>query len=294
MAELSKAIARLMDERQQKTAAPATPQHRPLLDRIREQVPPGERAGAEAFARVLLARATPEFTERFADDVVTAICTGAYRFIAPAGDEPRVRVFNPDLAQDGWDAPVTVIETLVSDRPFIVDTVREALHQAGCTVRLLLHPVLGAERDAQRTLAALVPMERTLRHESFLHAQVDAIPDPAVRAALEDDVRQRLGDLILATNDYQAMRQATTTLASELRTAHGPRPGEPPAEELAAFLDWLTQGNFVFLGYRAYTLTGEGRSAGGGEPGSPGRSRRRSSGDPRRWRRSGCRGRSPA
>jgi len=269
MAELSKAIARLMEERQQTAAAAPPPQHRSLLERIRERVAPGERAGAEAFARQLLARLTPEQSERYGDDALVALCAGAWRFVAAAGDEPRVRVFNPDLEHDGWDAPVTVVETLVGDRPFIVDTVREALHQAGCTVRLLLHPILGVERDGQRALAAVLPAERALRQESFIHVEVDPVPDTTLRAALEDDLRQRLGDLLLATNDYQAMRQATASLASELRTSQTPRPGEPPAEELAAFLDWLTEGNFVFLGYRAYTLAGEGPDATiGVQPGS--------------------------
>jgi len=267
VAELSKAIARLMEER---TSTPTQArQRRELFDRVRDRVAPGERAAAEALARLLLARLTPDIAERLSEETLAALCAGAYEFVAPPAEEPRVRVFNPEFARDGWDAPVTVIETLVSDRPFVVDTVRETLHQAGCVTRILLHPILGVERDAHGAVAAVTPPERSRHQESFIHAEVDPLADAAACAALEDDLRQRLGDLVLATNDYQAMRQATVVLASDLRASRGGRPSEPAAEEIAAFLEWLTAGHFVFLGYRAYTLSSNGNDATiGVQPGS--------------------------
>jgi glutamate dehydrogenase len=260
MAELSKAIARLMEERNSQTPG-TSPQQRQLLDRVRDGLPPGERVGADAFSRLLLARAAPEFLERTSDEVVAALCGSAYRFLSQGGAEPRVRVFNPEFERDGWDAPVTVVETLLADRPFVVDTVREALHRAGCVIRVLLHPVLGAERSPQGEMTAVSAPERSLRRESFLHLQIDPLAEVEARASLEDDLRKRLEDLVLATDDYQAMRQATALLASQLRAEASPRPAEPPAEEIADFLDWLARGNFVFLGYRAYELRGAGAEA---------------------------------
>ena len=63
----------------------------------------------------------------------------------------KLRVFTPEHSRDGWSSPLTVIETALADRPFIVDTVRELLQADGGDPPLL-HPIIGVERDANGRL----------------------------------------------------------------------------------------------------------------------------------------------
>ena len=55
---------------------------------------------------------------------------GAYGFLeASRPDRVDVQVFNPDVDNEGWYAPVTVIRTNITERPFVVDTIRDAEEQ---------------------------------------------------------------------------------------------------------------------------------------------------------------------
>ena len=56
-------------------------------------------------------------------------------------------ILNPDEDLEGWYAPVTVIRTNVSERPFIVDTLREFLHARGWAIENYVYPVLAVSRS---------------------------------------------------------------------------------------------------------------------------------------------------
>ncbi len=254
MAEFSKAIARLMEERTPVASDP--PALRAVLERMRAVLTPIERPLADAFTRLLFGKSGAEVLAGGDPQRWAAVAIDAFRFASgPGTDEPLVRVFNPDLERDGWDAAGTVIETRLRDRPFIVDTVRECLEAVDAKMHVLLHPLLGIERDAQGTLLSAGVPEVVGRHESFVYAEVDRLEDPKAMAAT---LTARLADVVAATDDYQAMRAQLTKLADRLRFKNLPRPWNENAEEVAAFLDWLANKSFVFLGYREYELSGQG------------------------------------
>ena len=81
-----------------------------------------------------------------------------WRFAAqrPAGTA-KLRVYNPEIAPDGWSSPHTIIETVNDDMPFLVDSAVAAISQSGRAVRLLIHPVIAVARDRDGSLTALDP-----------------------------------------------------------------------------------------------------------------------------------------
>src|SRR5438105_12696962 len=129
MAELSRAIARLMQERDRARPQPVVTDASKLvevLDVVRSRVTPGERPLAEAFVRQLFDKAGAELLAEGAVPQLADMALGACRFVIERSlDEPRVRVFEPPLTDTGWRTGCTVVETLMGDRPFIVDTIRE-------------------------------------------------------------------------------------------------------------------------------------------------------------------------
>jgi glutamate dehydrogenase len=258
MAELSKAIARLMQEREQvKPAATQqdAPRLREILQRVRAGLVPGDRPVAEAFVRQLFERAG-DWLEEVDVGRLVGIASTAYRLASePHTAEPCVRVFDPDLSEAGWDTSCTVVQTLMGDRPFIIDTIRETLRQAGHGIRRMLHPILNLERDGRGRLLAVAPPGAPGRRESFVHVELDRVPDPESLAQL---LTQRLTDVVRATDDYQAMRSKALEVAGELRRRPLPRPWNDGVEEIAAFVEWLCEKSFVFLGYREYQLAGQG------------------------------------
>jgi glutamate dehydrogenase len=260
MAELSKAIARLMEERErtqpQAAAVADPPKLRDVLELARGKLAPAERPLLESFTRRLFEKAGADVLDSGAAPELAAVAVSGCRFLLDRNlEEPRVRVFDPDLTNHGWEASCTVVESVMRDRPFIIDTIRDGLRESGCGVRRMLHPVLAVERDPRGTVLAIHAAGALGRKESFVHVEIDRVPDPEQLAQL---LRERLGDVVLATDDYAAMRARAESVADELRARPLPPPWNADIDEVAAFLDWLGQKSFVFLGYREYQFAGHG------------------------------------
>ena len=69
-----------------------------------------EAAQLAVFARLLLRRGGG-YLDELPDDEVAAMVASAFRFYAAPGPELRVRVLTPSYGDEGWDAPVSIIET---------------------------------------------------------------------------------------------------------------------------------------------------------------------------------------
>jgi glutamate dehydrogenase len=229
-----------------------------LRDLITRRAARGNELHLVVFARLLLGR-SEGYVDRLAEEEAMGLVTSAYRFYAGPGPELRVRAITPNYAADGWDAAVSVIETAISDRPFVVDTIRATLDAAGIEIRALLHPIFAATRDATGGLATLAAPGEQERRESFVHVAISR-SDAGQLARLAEQVQARLEDLRLVTDDFPQMVARAHAVATELDGLGRLRPGPVAVEAtgVADFLRWLVDGGFVFLGYREYGLTAQG------------------------------------
>ncbi len=238
-------------------ATPAVPVDMlPLLDAVTGHVPARERPLAAAFTRHLFEKAGADLLTALPLAHLVRIALSTYRFATTRGtEEPRVRVLSIGAAEADWDGPLTVIQTLLRDRPFIVDTIHECLREADCTVRRLIHPIFGADRDVHGAARALSAPGLIGHNESLVHVEADPVAHPDALAAL---LTERLRDVIRATEDYAAMRRRAEEIARDLRADILPPPWNRDAEEVADFVDWLGQHSFLFLGYREYQYAEHG------------------------------------
>jgi glutamate dehydrogenase len=170
--------------------------------------------------------------------------------------EPLVRVFEPDADKDGWTSDRTIVEVVTDDMPFLVDSLVMVLNACGVAVHLMVHPVLRTRRDGRGRLQQILDQEETDPRsivESWQHIEVDPIGS---REKLEE-VRQRilevLGDVRVSVADWARMRNRALTIARELPQVRIPLP-RAEVEEARAFLEWLADNHFTFLGYREYQL----------------------------------------
>ena len=115
---------------------------------IERQVDPSEVEPAVAFAEIFLSKATKEFLHVRSTDTLAHLALGAWRFMKDSHpDRVDVEVFNPEVESEGWYAPVTVLRTSISERPFIVDSLREFLHDQNLSIEHLIYPVMHVERN---------------------------------------------------------------------------------------------------------------------------------------------------
>ncbi len=177
-----------------------------------------------------------------------------------APGETKARVYNPDSERDGWSSPYTVLELVSDDMPFIVDSVTMELARQGCGIELFIHPVMRVVRDHEGSLrevleaGASAPGETA---ESVIHVELSRESDPDRLALLRAGVEVVLEEVRAAVEDWEPMRAKTAELATEL----GREAPEGDLEEIAeaqAFLAWLADDHFTFLGYREYELDAPG------------------------------------
>jgi glutamate dehydrogenase len=247
----------------------------PVVDavcrQLERQVDPTDAEVIVDFAQLFFSKATPEFLQGRSTDALSRMTLGAFRFLQRSRPEVvDVEVFNPDVDNEGWYAPVTVIRTNISERPFVVDSLREFLHNEEVAIDHLIYPVIGVERNEAGEIVRLGPSESEMVHESLVHCEVTRIADESALEELRTETARRLQDVVRATDDFHPMIDAVNKVVASLAERMGDLPEHSDEmHEAQDFLRWLRDGAFVFLGYRGYDLFDiEGGPAICVEPGS--------------------------
>jgi glutamate dehydrogenase len=246
----------------------------------------------------LLAARPPDDTEAFDAAQVGQLLEVYYRHISPSDlqehdpqdllgaliahwrlmrrrrpDEALVRVYNPDQEEDGWRSRDTIIEVVVRDMPFLVDSISAELNRRGLTVRFTIHPVFGVVRDGQGRMAALLPrqaIDADATAEAAIQLHVDRQPPEALEE-LQLAVLGVLEDVSLTTADWLKMQQLAQRISDELGQGGTDSPTED-IEEARQFLNWMINDHFLFIGSCAFASQKDAAGADGDalafEPGS--------------------------
>lgn len=244
-------------------------------------------AAAVAESRTLGGEAVPELSEYLAEFFANVAAIDlqesdpidllglalSQRQLAHGRDtgEALLRVYNPTIAEHGWSNGHTVVEAVVDDSPFLVDSLSAALAGAGRSIHLIIHPRFQVQRDNQGELQSTGAPGGEPQHnlESWIHIDIDRESDAEELDALAQNLAAVLTDVRSAVEDWSSMQQRAVAVAAEL--VDGGSGGVDGAErgEAAEFLHWLADGNFTFLGYRSYDLVrDEGQEWLAVEPGS--------------------------
>src|SRR6185437_11650512 len=123
-----------------------------------------------------------------------------------APGEAKVRVYNPDFEQHGWQSPHTVIEIVSDDMPFIVDSVTMDLTRKGYAIHLVIHPVVRVRRDENGHIVDVHDPdtdESDTIPESILHAEVGREHDRGLLDELRGSIEKVLDQVRAATEDWQ-------------------------------------------------------------------------------------------
>lgn len=228
-----------------------------VLKIIQAKVADAASAGQlSAFVREYFGQVDPEdLAERQAADLYgAAMSHWSYARRREPG-QAKVRVFNPSIAEHGWQSTHTIIEIVNDDMPFLVDSVTMEVNRHGLTLHLIIHPLIGVKRDAQGQLTDVGAGDS--QRESFIHVEVDRVADPKQLEALTADLARVLGDVRAAVADWHKMQQRVLDIVGQLEKQAPPIPSEELSEDLA-FLRWLADGHFTFLGHRSHDLVAQG------------------------------------
>ncbi|HEY3427803.1 MAG TPA: NAD-glutamate dehydrogenase domain-containing protein, partial [Acidimicrobiia bacterium] len=213
-----------------------------------DQAPAGkDRPLLAEFAKAYLRRIPPASTlstEEWLEEVQSL-----FDYIKVRSEPVAVRVFNPEA-----DPKLgTIVEINVEDSPFLLDSITNEIAAHGLEVARVNHPVIGVERDSSGRLVDVGHAREARHKESVQHYELDRRLFDADLPGLERALRSVLGDVRSAVDDFYPMMDRVNRMVELARRATGFYP-EADIGEAIAFLQWLRDNNFVFLGYREYRV----------------------------------------
>ena len=132
------------------------------------------------------------------------------------------------------------------DIPYLVDTTNRVLSDLAIDVKVLVHPVVAIERDAQGELIGLGGDQS----ESIMYMEIDPQPDDQIER-LRTELCSALMQARYIALDQPAMQAQMLALAEEGNRAFQARANKT---ELQAYLKWLCRDQFIFFGYSVNQL----------------------------------------
>ena len=229
-----------------------------ILELLKGNVATPKIAEAETFTRAVLARTPAEELAEKPSTSWAGMAVSLLKFWRERKSaEIKVRVYNPNLDEHGWESTRTVVEVINDDMPFLVDSTSIAVQNCGLISHLIVHPVLSAQRDAGGHLLSFAAASTGPgKNESIMHFQLERVTEADALESLRVAVVNCLNDVRACVSDFHAMRDKALAIAAELPTRHSPHDASV-VTEAAEFLSWLAADHFTMLGYREYAAANE-------------------------------------
>jgi glutamate dehydrogenase len=181
----------------------------------------------------------------------------------------NVHVFTPSHADNGWSAGGhSVVEIVTDDMSFLVDSVTMELTRQQREIHLVIHPQFDVVRDITGVLESVRPIKDepvaavdhdgpgTIR-ESWMHIEIGRLGADEDLHEIEESVQKVLREVRDSVEDWEKMRAQALEIVADLESSPPPL-GTEEIESGRAFLQWLADDHFAFLGYREYHLEREG------------------------------------
>ncbi|MEH6584515.1 MAG: NAD-glutamate dehydrogenase domain-containing protein, partial [Halioglobus sp.] len=177
------------------------------------------------------------------------------------GDEPKARLFNPELGSHGWENKNTVVVLLCRDMPFCTASIRGELNRRGIRVHTIASCNLVSTRDDKGDLTAILngdaePDVAGVSRESLIYFEIGRHSDLDGLQELKDTLSDILREVGLVVDDFNAMREhlheCVALVGASNCVKHDFR------DEAVEFLQWLEHYHITFLGYEYLQVSRSG------------------------------------
>jgi glutamate dehydrogenase len=200
-------------------------------------------------------------TEQFVTDIAQA-----WHFVQERkSSRPLISFEEALLEENGRQLPTTVVRVLLDDKPFIVDSLRQALLRSGATIKAVRNTVLfsgrrkpGAAKDSLGRFGELADLA-TKSDDDFSAESFCSITcarwESERSKGIESELRDSLNHVSAAVGNYKEMTSAAANLRRNLLTNAEYLPvSEENVAESIEFIGWLIDNHFTFLGYEKYRI----------------------------------------
>lgn len=241
-----------------------------LRNRLRQET---QDPRLEAFILALFADAAAEDLIQYNAVQLSFIVKQAWKnFSCHKSQTHIINIYNPDFkAEESPSRPVTIVEIVNDNMPFLFDSITSEIQASGYEARLVLHPILSVTRDAEGRLeqffGILMPQDcPVLQRDSLIHIHIDRLEEDKERAELAMRLDRILSQLRHVVQDWQPMRLRLTQAIESIRAqahrmADESRQNAKEWQESVRFLEWLNSGHFIFLGMCESLFLPEGENS---------------------------------
>ncbi|MGF1909625.1 NAD-glutamate dehydrogenase [Vibrio kasasachensis] len=197
-----------------------------------------------------------DLIERNESDLYGAVVSLWHHVNDKKPQDISVRVFNPTVSKQGWQSTHTIVEMVIPDGPFLVDSIKMALTRLDLASHLMLHGPTQIKRNKQNEIVGINNGEGDLL--SLFHIEVDRLSDKEAMTSLKNEVLSMLTDTQLVVADWKPMVDKLKLVTDQVEKQQGKVKIERDHyEETIKFLRWLGDHNFTFMGYKEYDLINE-------------------------------------
>ncbi|GGI77029.1 NAD-glutamate dehydrogenase [Legionella impletisoli] len=219
---------------------------------------------SEFFLEFFGTVALDDLQEWSTDDLYGAAINYWHLLQSREPEEIKIRIYNPEFERHGWQTTHTVIEIISDDMPFLVDSIRMAVNRMGLSSHLIIHlGGLHIERNNQNEITSISSSSskrarKSIEDTALIYMEIDRQTDPQVLDELYKHLERVLEDNRLAVEDWMAMRERVRDIIHDLE--HAPKSLDlAEVEETKAFLNWIEDHHFTFLGIRDYEIVQKGK-----------------------------------
>ncbi|MBS9779757.1 MAG: NAD-glutamate dehydrogenase [Moraxellaceae bacterium] len=167
-------------------------------------------------------------------------------------NQPVIKAFNPIVEEHHFRSPHSIIQLVAFDRPFLVDTFLMTLEGVGINIHRIYNTILDVERDEFGQVKAIKTVDSSdNNHISLIHFEIDR-QDESKLEQVQQLFDEKVQTLDIVAEDWAIMRETLKDIKAEISTK--PLTGDYYAENVEAFLEWILDEHFIFLGFREYQL----------------------------------------
>lgn len=233
----------------------------PVLKYFDKQFAKSEASRLKLFAKRYFASTYKAEIANQSDTQILEALVQAWEFVQERRSiAPKIQISQIKAEQKDGKPTGSRIYILTGDMPFLVDSIRQAVNRAGISIRSVNNAVLQVQRQAKSEkhpgrLKSLSSDNKPSQNGEALCCINCGVITASQIPKLERELKDTLKHVASAVKDYLPICQRAEDIKTALlKNAETLPVSEKELNESTAFIDWLLNNHFSFLGYEKYKI----------------------------------------